>query len=87
MKIDTGLGSSAGDADVAARLAEELGYDGAFGAEVAHDPFLPLAIAAKATGLKVDSISRCSKSSSIASDVQGRPWNTDAMATASSLVR
>lgn len=49
MKIDTGLGSSAGDADVAARRAEELGYDGAFGAEVAHDPFLPLAIAAKAT--------------------------------------
>lgn len=49
MKIDTGLGGNLEDAGDVARLAEELGYDGIFGAEIAHDPFLPLAFAAKAT--------------------------------------
>ena len=32
-----------------ARELEELGYDGVLVAEIAHDPFLPLALAAHAT--------------------------------------
>jgi probable F420-dependent oxidoreductase len=49
MLIDTTLGAletAAGDA----RAAEEAGYDGAFTGEVSNDPFLPLALAADATG-------------------------------------
>ena len=38
-----------GDAAEVARRAEAAGYDGLFGAEIAHDPFLPLALAAQAT--------------------------------------
>lgn len=49
MKIDTGLHSDISKAADAARRAEDAGYDGLFGAEIAHDPFLPLALAAQAT--------------------------------------
>ena len=49
MKIDTGLHSDITKAADVARRAEDAGYDGLFGAEIAHDPFLPLALAAQAT--------------------------------------
>lgn len=49
MKIDTGLHSDLTTAADVARRAEDAGYDGLFGAEIAHDPFLPLALAAQAT--------------------------------------
>ena len=49
MKIDTGLHGELSDAAEVARRAEAAGYDGLFGAEIAHDPFLPLALAAQAT--------------------------------------
>jgi probable F420-dependent oxidoreductase len=50
MKVDSGLISS----DLAsvperARALEEAGYDGAVSAEIANDPFLPLALAAEHT--------------------------------------
>ncbi|ABW12116.1 luciferase family protein [Parafrankia sp. EAN1pec] len=51
MKIDGGLAYSLGDRDSAARgarLAASVGYDRLFAAEAAHDPFLPLALAAGA---------------------------------------
>jgi probable F420-dependent oxidoreductase len=50
MKIDTILAARdwAGLPDEG-RSLEEAGYDGAWTAEVAHDPFLPLAVAAAAT--------------------------------------
>ncbi len=50
MKIDGGLGG-AGFEDVAraARELEAVGYDGGLTAETAHDPFLPLVIAAEHT--------------------------------------
>jgi probable F420-dependent oxidoreductase len=49
MKVDASIhfaGSGIGDA---ARRIERAGYDGAWSAETAHDPFLPLAVAAGAT--------------------------------------
>ncbi len=49
MKIDTGLHGDLADAAEIARRAEAAGYDGLFGAEIAHDPFLPIALAAQAT--------------------------------------
>jgi probable F420-dependent oxidoreductase len=49
MKIDTGLHGATADAPELARRAEAGGYDGILAAEVAHDPFLPLALAAQAT--------------------------------------
>lgn len=49
MKLDTGLGTGLEGAGAAARAAEEAGYDGVWSAETAHDPFLPLAVAAEHT--------------------------------------
>jgi probable F420-dependent oxidoreductase len=49
MLIDTTLGALE-SASADARAAEEAGYDGAFTGEVSNDPFLPLALAAEATG-------------------------------------
>src|SRR5258707_1973033 len=49
MLIDTPLGALE-SASADARAAEEAGYDGAFTGEVTNDPFLPLALAAAATG-------------------------------------
>jgi probable F420-dependent oxidoreductase len=70
MKIDTGLavGDWAGLPGEARRL-EEAGYDGAWTAEVAHDPFLPLAVAAAAT-------SRITLGTSIAVAFARSPMNT-----------
>jgi alkanesulfonate monooxygenase SsuD/methylene tetrahydromethanopterin reductase-like flavin-dependent oxidoreductase (luciferase family) len=53
VKLDASLGvegknlRSAGDA---ARAADALGFDGLWTSETRHDAFLPLAIAADATG-------------------------------------
>ena len=50
MRLDAGIGS---DPTTAARRAQQLeaaGYDGAWTSETNHDPFLPLATAAGATG-------------------------------------
>ena len=50
MKVDALLGSGQlGDVPGTVRRLEEAGYDGAWSAEVSHDPFLPLAVAATAT--------------------------------------
>ena len=49
MKVDAILHGDLADAAAAARRVEELGYDGAICAEIAHDPFLPLTLAATAT--------------------------------------
>jgi probable F420-dependent oxidoreductase len=50
MKVDTGI-MGGGLADVArrARELEDIGYDGLLTAETAHDPFLPVAVAAEHT--------------------------------------
>jgi len=50
MKVDYYLPPSTTAREVAdvARWAAELGYDGLFSAETAHDPFIPLALAAQA---------------------------------------
>jgi len=48
MKVDYGLFGNPGDWDVAVE-AEQRGYDGAWVPEVAHDPFLSLAVAATRT--------------------------------------
>ncbi len=49
MKIDIGLHGDLADAPLAATSAEAAGYDGLFSVELAHDPFLPLVLAAQAT--------------------------------------
>ena len=50
MKVDSGvMGASLDDIAVRARELEEIGYDGLLTAETAHDPFLPLVIAAQHT--------------------------------------
>lgn len=49
MKIDAGINVALADAATEAKRLEDAGYDGAFSYEVAHDPFLPLALAATAT--------------------------------------
>jgi probable F420-dependent oxidoreductase len=48
VKVDAGIHGSLTDAAAIAQRVE-AGYDGAFAAEVAHDPFLPMALAAAAT--------------------------------------
>ena len=70
MKVDTILGASdwATLPDEARRL-EAAGYDGAWTAEVSHDPFLPLAVAAGAT-------SRISLGTSIAVAFARSPMTT-----------
>jgi probable F420-dependent oxidoreductase len=48
MKIDTSLlASNLSDIPALTRNAEELGFDGLWTAETAHDPFLPLTLAAE----------------------------------------
>lgn len=49
MKLDAGLHGGLAGAGEAARQLEALGYDGLQTAEVAHDPFLPLVLAADET--------------------------------------
>lgn len=50
MKVDAGLNTSRlGEAGPAAKEQEAAGYDGTWTAETAHDPFLPLALAAEHT--------------------------------------
>ncbi|MDQ1430449.1 MAG: hypothetical protein QOF40_1051 [Actinomycetota bacterium] len=49
MKVDGGLGGGFGEIAAQARELEADGYDGAFTAEMGHDPFLPLAVAANVT--------------------------------------
>jgi probable F420-dependent oxidoreductase len=53
MKVDGGFGlasaSLGGQVDDEARSFEEAGYDGVWSAETSHDPFLPLAFAARVT--------------------------------------
>ena len=49
MKIDASVASSLTNIATAARRLEEIGYDGIKVAELNHDPFLPLAIAAEHT--------------------------------------
>jgi probable F420-dependent oxidoreductase len=70
MKVDTALGA-VGWADLPqeARRLEEAGYDGAWTAEVSHDPFLPLGVAAAATA-------RISLGTSIAVAFARSPMNT-----------
>lgn len=50
MKVETYLrGNTIKEIAAAARWAEEIGYDGVLSAETAHEPFLPLMIAAEHT--------------------------------------
>ena len=49
MKVDGSINISAGSIGQQARRLEQLGYNGGWSAETAHDPFLPLGIAAEAT--------------------------------------
>jgi probable F420-dependent oxidoreductase len=52
VKVDGGIGGFGGDltrAATDARALEEAGYDGAFSAEVSHDPFFPLVLASQTT--------------------------------------
>ena len=49
MKIDSGIGDRLADAGPRAARLEALGFDGGISAEVSHDPFLPLAVAADHT--------------------------------------
>jgi probable F420-dependent oxidoreductase len=49
MRIDTHLGEDPTDATAAAQRAEEAGYDAIWTSEAAHDPFLPLVLAADHT--------------------------------------
>ncbi|GIU87160.1 MAG: LLM class F420-dependent oxidoreductase [Acidimicrobiia bacterium] len=50
MKVDTGImAATLEDVGRRARELEEFGYDGLLTAETAHDPFLPLAVAARHT--------------------------------------
>ena len=49
MKIDTALHGSITEAGRRAAELEQAGYSGAWTAETAHDPFLPLAVAAERT--------------------------------------
>jgi len=49
MKVDTGIGGSLAGVGAAALAAEEQGFDGVVTAETAHDPFLPLTLAATTT--------------------------------------
>jgi len=49
MLVDGGIGLEAADAATTAMRAEEDGFDGLWCAETAHDPFLPLLLAAEHT--------------------------------------
>ncbi len=49
MRIDTNLSPNLNLAAVAAKEAEDAGYDAVWTAETSHDPFFPLALAAPAT--------------------------------------
>src|SRR5688572_2601249 len=49
MKVDTGVGANLERVAEEAVAAEKEGYDGIWSAETAHDPFLPLTIAAEHT--------------------------------------
>ena len=53
MKIDGGIGVYAGTGDLdsgeVAKAQEDRGYDGLWAAETSHDPFISLALAARAT--------------------------------------
>jgi probable F420-dependent oxidoreductase len=49
MKVDATIGFDLARAGTQAREAEEAGYSGAWTAETAHDPFLPLLLAAEQT--------------------------------------
>lgn len=49
MQVDASLSGSIADAGSKAAALEAAGYSGAWTAETAHDPFLPLAVAATAT--------------------------------------
>ncbi len=49
MKVDASLTGSIGNAGQRAADLESAGYSGAWTAETAHDPFLPLAVAASTT--------------------------------------
>ena len=49
MKVDGSIGWDLDKVGPEARELEEMGYSGVFSAETGHDPFLPLAIAARAT--------------------------------------
>jgi probable F420-dependent oxidoreductase len=70
MKVDTALGAVGWtDLPQEARRLDEAGYDGAWTAEVSHDPFLPLGVAAAAT-------SRISLGTSIAVAFARSPMNT-----------
>ena len=49
MKVDGGIGGNLADVPKRAKTLEAAGYDGLMTAETAHDPFLPLALAAEHT--------------------------------------
>jgi probable F420-dependent oxidoreductase len=49
MKVDGGIGFDLAKAATQAQELEALGYDGAWGAETSHDPFMPLLLAAQQT--------------------------------------
>jgi probable F420-dependent oxidoreductase len=49
MDVDGGIGFDPAGVVESAELAERVGYDGLWSAEVNHDPFLPLALAAEHT--------------------------------------
>ena len=49
MKVDGGITFDLAQSGQSAREAEAAGYDGVWGAETSHDPFLSLALAADAT--------------------------------------
>jgi probable F420-dependent oxidoreductase len=49
LKVDRGVMSRLSEVAAAAREFERLGYDGCWTAEISHDPFLPLTLAAEHT--------------------------------------
>jgi probable F420-dependent oxidoreductase len=49
MKVDGGISTDLSKAAASAQEAEAAGYDGAWSAETAHDPFFPLLLAAEHT--------------------------------------
>ena len=49
LKVDRGVMTRLADVAGAARDVERLGYDGCWTAEISHDPFLPLTLAAEHT--------------------------------------
>jgi probable F420-dependent oxidoreductase len=49
MRIDSGIGGDLRAVANQAKKAEDAGYDGVWSAETAHDPFLPLTLAAEHT--------------------------------------